>query len=67
MQSQSSVALLKAYTTPAAHSTPNFSSTLQDPFSLTQLLFYTKWVLYNCSSSGESPAVYTVEACSQQR
>lgn len=47
------MALLNAYTTAAAHSTPNFPSTLQDPLMLTQPLFYTKWILYKWHSTGE--------------
>lgn len=50
------MALLNAYTTATAHSTPNFPFYTSGPLSLTQLLFYTKWVLYNWHSTGWSTA-----------
>lgn len=46
------MALLNAYTTATAHSTPNFPFYTSGPLSLTQLLFYTKWVLYNTALVG---------------
>lgn len=55
MQSQRFMPLLKAYTTPW-HPTPlqTLPLSTSGPLSLTQPLSCTKWVLYNCSSTGES-------------